>query len=470
MHLAVPCAIRYRVANINVAHFSLCRDVNVCDVPERLLSLLPKGGTKGDLDRAKYEEARHLVQCVNSALSNFDLNTHVLREHSTWIAAAQRAQRYSLDLSEPLRVLATAISEGKWKLKGIASREFGTLANVCSKAGCPEARSILRKMCSNDLIGAVLPDMRHSDFALFLTSLAKSRMIHRLHGDMLEDQFSARIPTMDTFDIAVTCDATSGLCFRKQTTEAALERFSECLTRQSKSSGRRALRKIKQMNLVQMRECKGYSTLDGILRRKKHTIATWNEIALLLRAVVRQDGINSKSISYVASILSHLNVESLKDGDALHQGDSITIPRCTTLLMSLCCILSQIEKDCIYFRSMEETMIKILKYVQYKTRGITLSYKERTKLCLAINTYWHLVSKDDHHFLLLDAYKRLVGVEDALFLGDLEGKRNRELRDESHRRFIGEVHECLTSLYKYDQKERSFKETVVPPYCVTVRS
>ncbi|GFE52653.1 ABC-type sugar transport systems,permease component, putative [Babesia ovis] len=443
-----------------------CPDVTSCDValfPGRILSLLPKQSHRRLLNPEDYASACALVRSIEHANQTGDITREILQNHGSWIAALQRASVYKISLIKPLKLLNEIFENGQLKLRGLSSREFATLASVCARQRSPDSDAILDKMCDTKVLDIMLPDLMHSDYALFLSSLARTGRVQHIGATMDNNQgmvytgtiqdLSRRVGSMNTFDIALTFDAISALRQQHlQITRIALSRFHNLLIDGISNLGHNSVN-------AGFRVKRGIRYTRGI----GHTQSPFlNDIALFLRAIVRADAVGIDMVHQLGSMVSHLKTTYRQPG-IIAATKMVSIS--TTILMSMCCLLAKFGW-CKPLGDMDDLVVHILQYLQAVPLKM-VSIKERTKICLAVQTYWHLANGKKRPELVHHIYNTIVDPCDIHFKGALDMATRRGLTNKGpDENIIDEVTRCLMQVLQLNAG--TITKVTAPPYVINV--
>lgn len=115
-----------------------------------------------DVVKGRLQRVEAMMKGCEAGESSFDVYL--------WIRTVQKLQRYGHRLEEVFRFLTISPL-------ALPSRDFSVLASIASKSRSPYAARILRSMVQPGLIAQMLPELRNSDFALFLSSLARVSLV-----------------------------------------------------------------------------------------------------------------------------------------------------------------------------------------------------------------------------------------------------------------------------------------------------
>ncbi|ORM42045.1 uncharacterized protein BXIN_0916 [Babesia sp. Xinjiang] len=460
MRICISRTLFQRIGSLKCEKYLPSVNCDFAEFPERLLAILPGKKHKTVITRYDYDGACKLAQCVEGAAVASDLFTHIIKDHGAWIAAVQRAQMYGIRLVTPLRLINNAFDDGKLKLRGLSSREFATLASVCAIYRTDETESILNKMCDPELLRLVLPDMTNSDYALFLNALARTKRMQRLHEKTVEQELAKRITTMSTFDIALTFDVLSALRKRHQNTaKAAVERFTTDLEKSASCDQLRRYMKVK----VPVKGTVKAGTAQRML------LPLVNDITLFLRALVRADQLGADDMDHIAKICAYL-FSAYKEMEGTPEiVNERVVANSTTILMCLCCLAAKIGNLRQHTATLDNAIVQIFHYLRQEVALEMFSVKERTKLCLAVQTYWHLADVRRHVKLLHDIYTNIVRPDDRRFLAVLDYRKDNHTGEtSSYESITNEVYNCLARISSEDAYRKGISKVTVPPYVISI--
>ncbi|EDO05143.2 hypothetical protein BBOV_I000490 [Babesia bovis T2Bo] len=466
MHIGIKRVCSKRILHTKANIFEILHNEDIAIIPERVLSLLPKASQKCSTSKDFIDEATSIVKYIDQ-LSPERLKNGILKNHGRWIAAIQRAQAYGLRLTTPMVILKDAFENEQLKLKGLSSREFATLASICASQRTEESYRILKLMCHDNIVAWMIPDLNNSDFALFLSSLAKTGNIHRVSPSYVESQLFDRMNSMSTFDISLAFDALSAYRRRNEAlTNLALKRFAELLESNDYdiSSVKKTISSIgSRMASNAKYRVKG----DDKWKYQPDSPPMLNDIAMFIRSMSRSDSANVEDLTYLQRIVTQLNriYRYLDTGALLH--DKRVLPNSTTVLMALS-IWRTKYGDYIHDIGMDRLIVTILLYIAQPISLPCISIKERTKICIAIQAFWHLANGKRYPELVNHVYRSIVNPDDPQLLMSLSSIKTSGSNGDIVRDIYEEVNTHLIDIICDDAKCTFITEVTMPPYVTSV--
>ncbi|KAK2197807.1 hypothetical protein BdWA1_000810 [Babesia duncani] len=309
--------------------------MNIRWIPKELLRILPKRSSGTTLDSSTLAAVSKRLESVSACIKKDVGIDNIILDYPEWFALIQRLQLHNLTLDQPFRILLEALENDEFKLNGLTSREFATLVSITSKSTCPYAAALLDKLCDTQTLVPMISEMRNSDLAATLSSLAKSGAILHADENFIRREIGHRIPRMHMFDVIVSLDALGRFMHRDHLLmNLALERVSELVS-------------------DQIQDFRG----DGG-RISVHVVKSQlNYIAMLTRALARSDVITCDNIKMAIPLISFINTMA-------PMGSQASLEQLTTILMHITCMYCRVSANGEKLtRALNETIIGLIDHL-----------------------------------------------------------------------------------------------------------